>query len=402
MKRLGWIVLLLLMAAPAWSAKKITVGELKDTLMSMHQDKKVDADVAAALKQVMLTEQLTRSMMNSLSEFVPGPQSTEQLYVLEARSAFLPPPPNEIPATAAPDAAAQKTLLDKAADYAAKTYDQLPALTATKTTLRFQDNVEAIAPSSGMHGSASDVSVGSSFVNAFQFIHYINSTESKVASERGAEKMPSVKDKTPWGANKMIALQEPDPSVSTVFQEAQGSGTLKWLRWEQVNGKPAAVFTFEVGKKKSHFNVNVCCFPDVEQAGTARFSGQNGVGQPGGSPGGGGGAKGNFQTNTDWHNYKATVPYHGEFFIDPDTGIVVRMITQAELKPFEVVHQQDTRVDYGPVTVGEKMMVLPIKTFTATEVVPNGDSAAGRYDTRTTLFTAEFKDYQPAGGTAQK
>jgi hypothetical protein len=78
------------------------------------------------------------------------------------------------------------------------------------------------------------------------------------------------------------------------------------------------------------------------------------------------------------------------------------MITQAELKPFEVVHQQDTRVDYGPVTVGEKMMVLPIKTFTATEVVPNGDSAAGRYDTRTTLFTAEFKDYQPAGGTAQK
>src|ERR1039458_9086839 len=87
-------------------------------------------------------------MMNSLSEFVLGPQSTEQLYVLEARSAFLPPPPNEIPATAAPDAAAQKTLLDKAADYAAKTYDQLPALTATKTTLRFQDNVEAIAPSS--------------------------------------------------------------------------------------------------------------------------------------------------------------------------------------------------------------------------------------------------------------
>jgi len=200
----------------------------------------------------------------------------------------------------------------------------------------------------------------------------------------------------------MIALQEPDPSAGEVFQEAQGAGTIKWLRWETVNGKTAAVFSFEVAKKKSHFNMNVCCFPDVDQTGTVHFSGMQRVGQSVGAAGSGSGPTGNLQTNTDWHNYKATVPYHGEFFIDPDTGIVLRMITEAELKPTDVVHQQDTRIDYGPVTVGGKTMMLPVKLFVVSEVVPNGDSSAGSYSTRCTLFTAEYKNYQIAGATAQK
>ena len=392
-------MVLALAAMPAWCAKKITVAELKVELDSMHRDNKSDADVANALKQLELTEELTRSTMNDLVADVPGPLSTEQIYVLEARSAMLAPPPSDVPTAAAPDAAAQKAILDKTADYVSKNYSALPALAATKTTIRFQDNVEAAAPSSGIHGSATDVSTGSGFVSPYQFIHYINSTDTQVASEHGAEKMPSTKDKTPWGANKMIALQTPDPSLGTIFAEGQEAGDIKFLRWETVNGKQTAVFSFDVPKKKAHFAVNVCCFPNVEQTGTVRFSGQNGTGQPGGAAGAGGGAKGNFQTNTDWNDYKATVPYHGELFIDPDSGIVVRMITEAELKPSEVVHQFDERIDYGPVTVGGKMLVLPLKSIIDTEVVPNGDSgAAGRYSVRRTLFTSEYKDYQIAGG----
>ena len=396
MKKWGLVLVLVLAATPAWCAKKVTVAELKDTLATMHHDNKSDADVANALKQLELSEQLTRETMNGLIADVPGPLTTEQIYVLEARSALLPPPPADVPTAAAPDAAAQKAMLDKTADYVGKNYGQLPALSATKTTIRFQDNVEAAAPSSGLHGSASDVSTGTGFVNPYQFIHYINSTDAQVVNDHGAEKMPSAKDKTPWGANKMIALQEPDPSLTTVFQEAQEAGDVKWLRWETVNGKPAAVYAFDVPKKKAHFAVNVCCFPDVSQTGVATFQSAS-AGSARGS--GGGGAKGNFQTNTNWNDYKASVPYHGEFFIDPDSGIVVRMITVADLKPTEVVHQVDERIDYGPVTVGGKMMVLPIKTIINTEVVPNGDSgAAGRFSIRRTLFTSEYKDYQPASG----
>lgn len=404
MKRFGCILALLFIALPAWSAKKLTVAELTGLLKSMQEQKKTDQEVANELKQVQLSEELTRTVMNSLGAYAPGPLTTEQIYVLEARSAVLAPPVSDIPTTPAPDAAAQKALLDKAADYASKTYAQLPAITATKTTLRFQDNVEAAAPSSGTFGGAQDVSVGSAFVSPFQFVHYINSTDSAFSIDHGVEKLSQ--DKTPWGANKMIALREPDPSLGSVFEEGRANGTITWLRWETINGKPAAVFSFDVPKKKSHFALNVCCFPNVEQAGVARFTSASGfgAGQPGGSANAQGGMKGNFQTATDWHNYKANgVPYHGEFFIDPDTGIVIRMITEAELKPTEVVHQVDTRIDYGPVKVGDKTLVLPVRTVINTEVVPNGDSqAAGRYSTRCTLFTIEYKDYQLAGATAQK
>src|SRR5579863_1577761 len=214
MRRWGWILMVALGAMPAWGAKKVTVAELKATLESMHKDNKSDADVASALKQLELSEELTRNTMNDLVGDTPGPLSAEQIYVLEARSSLLAPPASDLPSSPAPDAATQKAILDKASDYVTKTYAQLPALAVTKTTIRFQDNVEAAAPSSGMHGSATDVSTGSGFVNPYQFIHYINSTDSQVASDHGAEKMPGEKDKTPWGANKMIALEMADPSLS--------------------------------------------------------------------------------------------------------------------------------------------------------------------------------------------
>ncbi|MGP8173240.1 MAG: hypothetical protein ACLP7O_01680, partial [Terracidiphilus sp.] len=116
MKRFGWILVLLLAASPAWAAKKITVQQLKDLLISLQQEKKTDADVAVQLRQVELTEELTLATMNSMVNYVPGPYSTEQIYVLEARSALLAPPAADLPATPAPDAATQKAILDKAVD----------------------------------------------------------------------------------------------------------------------------------------------------------------------------------------------------------------------------------------------------------------------------------------------
>jgi len=319
--------------------------------------------------------------------------------VLEAGSAILAPPSADIPTTPAPDAAAQKTLLEKDADYADKTYAQLPAITATKTTVRFQDNVEAPGSSSGMVGSAKDNSTGSATQSPQQFIRYIGSTESRVESMNGMEKPPA-RDKTRWGANGQIALFGPEPNLNSVLREAQDSGGLTWLRWETVNGKPAAVFSFAVQKKKSHYAVVYCCFPDVTQAGMAQFSSAAIAGAQGS---GAGGAKGNFQTATDWHDYKANnLPYHGQLFINPETGIVVRMNTMAEFKSTEVVHQEDQRIDYDPVKVGDMMLILPVRKMINTEVVPTGDSgSAGKYTTRRTMLTSEYKDFQ-LGGAAQK
>jgi hypothetical protein len=389
MKRFVCILALVLMAVPAWPAKKITVAELTDLLKQMQDQKKSDLEVATALKQVQLSEELTRSKMNDLAAYAAGPQTTEQIYVLEAGSAVLAPPATDIPTTPAPDAATQKAILDKVADYTAKMYSQLPALSATKTTVRFQDNVEAPGSNSGMQGGAKEVTTGAGFMSPLQYIRYIGSTESKAESSNGVEK-PQVKEKgARWGANGQIVLLGTEPNLASVLKDAQDSGGLTFVRWETINGKAAAVFSYSVQKKKSHYAVDYCCFPDVSATGKAQFSS---------AALGAGGATGNFQTATDWHDFKANgVPYHGELFVDPDTGIVVRLISIAEFKNSDVVHQEDQRIDYLPVKVGDKDMVLPVRKMINTEVVPTGDSgSAGKYTTRRTMLTSEYKDFQSA------
>ena len=239
MKRMGWILVLFLAASPAWAAKNFTVQQLKDLLTADQEAKKSDTDVATELKEVtLLTEELTTATMNSLSSLVPGQATLEQIYVLEAKSAILPPPAADIPATAAPDASAQKTILDKAMDYASKTYAAMPNVTATKTTIRFQDNVSAMAASSGLHsGAASDSSTDPNLAGGTQFIHYINTSEAPVSIHNGIEDNPLAKDKTRWGANGYIALLGQGPVLSTVLQEANVAGKFTFVRWETLTAK---------------------------------------------------------------------------------------------------------------------------------------------------------------------
>ena len=183
----------------------------------------------------------------------------------------------------------------------------------------------------------------------------------------------------------------PLPSIASVLQEAQAAGKFSFLRWQNVNGVKAAAFSFGVDKKKTHYTVSYCCFPDTDRAGTATFT-SAALGGAKGS--GGGGASGNLQTSTSYSKtFKSGTGYHGEIFIDPESGTVLRLITQAELKSSDVVHQEEILIDYGPAKVGGKMLIVPIKTITHSEVVPNGDSGSGKYSTRHTYLSAEYKDY---------
>jgi hypothetical protein len=370
----------------------MTVEQLQTLLQSMQGASKADADVADELKEVELTEELTRSTMDRLASFIPGSLSNQQFYLLEARSAVLAPPAADLPQTPAPDAAAQKALLDKAVDYAAKTYAQLPHLTATKTTARFQDNLKP--PDRADPGKVPDkVWRDARMANGSQFIYYIGASETKVESRNGAEIGSSVKDPTRWGANGEIVLLGPGPVLSAVVQDAQAAGKLNWLRWETVNGRQTAVFSFAVEKKKSHYTVNYCCFPDTDSTGTTGNRGGEGIASAG---------RGTLQTNTNWSPHKETAPYHGEIFVDSGTGIIVRLVMLAEFKPSNVIHQEDTRIDYGPAKIADKPLILPVRTFINTEVAPNGEDSANQFSTRRTVFRIEYKNYQLADASGQQ
>ena len=234
MKPFGWI-LILLFAVPAWSVstRKITVDQLKALLVSLQDGKKSDQEVATELKQVELTEELTSDLKNSLTPYVPGHETTEQLFVLEARSALLAPPASDLPAAPAPDPAAQQAMLARAADYASKIYAQLPLLSASRVTARFQDGVEGIHGNSSMHGDQSpngDILRDQSSA----YIRLVSLKTDPVESENGVEKKPSTKEKLPWGANGQVASVGSLMTLSDLLHEISADGAPNWLRWELV------------------------------------------------------------------------------------------------------------------------------------------------------------------------
>jgi hypothetical protein len=135
--------------------------------------------------------------------------------------------------------------------------------------------------------------------------------------------------------------------------------------------------------------VNYCCFPSTEvQSGIAA----EGTFKP---------LPGEIQSLTSWKTFKKAVGYHGEIFIDPEKGTIVRAITIAEMKPSDFVHMELIRTDYGPVVVDGKEYEAPVGKFTINEVVPKGDDGTGVFSVRHGLINVTYRNYRLAG-TAQK
>jgi hypothetical protein len=380
----------MLVASPVWAAKKITVDQLKDLLSELQAAHKTDADVAAALENVELTEQLTLSTMDSLAKQYPGQDIAQQLFVLEIRSALLAPPAVDIPSAPAPDAAAQKAILDKAFDYSGKTFAQLPAISATKTIRRFQDNPPLTRGNTNVLPP-----------HTFTPIQYASVDDYTVTLRNGAEGNPFLNEKRNWGENGIVAPLGQQPILNKVLEEAQGSGRISFVRWETIDGHQAAVFSFAVDKKKTHFALNYCCFPEDAVAGSA----DQDLNMRGGSSAALGGFSPRVQSVqaqdvypgfASWKPLKATVPYHGEFAVDPTSGVVVRLTTVAELKSSGWVRQENQRIDYAEEKVGDKSLVLPVRSIIDSAEQPFGDTESKDPSVRHTLYTAAYKDYKPA------
>ena len=351
---------------------KITVEQLTQLLAEQHKLAKSDEATAVKLQDVSLSEQLAADKMNSYTQYDPGPLTVTQIRVLAIDSALLPPPASDLPAIAAPDLSAQAALIAKAVDYDVHTYANLPALSADKTTTRYQNGVEYVQTNSGAGSNFANGSLELKPVNPY--LRLMGQYSSRVAFEQGVE-LPPAKTKavdpaSPYGQSSQGGS---GLILGQVLIDA-AKGKMNWLRWQTVNGKKTAVFAFSVDKKQSSYTLNYCCFPIRENTGGHTYGGNQG-------------------TSVSFKPFTAKPAYHGELFIDAGTGAIVRLITKVELKPTDLVHQEDTRIDYGAVEIGGKTYVVPVKSTILTEVVPNGDSYI-KYSVRRTLFDVDYKNYQ--------
>jgi len=372
-----FLAMVLIASLPSMAATKITVKQLDEILAEQHKAGKGDQAVSVKLQDLELTEMLTIDAMNNLTQYDPGPYTVTQIRVLELESAMLPPPPSDIPSTATPDAAAQAAIIAKAVDYDTKQYAVLPKLSAEKQTIRYQDGVDYTVTNSGQGGSFAG---GSLEVKPSSFyIRMVGQSTTAVQSEGGVDIAPAkTKAIDPASQNGQVSQGGAGMVLGAVLMDA-AKGKITWLRWQFLNGKQVAVFAFAVDKKQSHYTVNYCCFPETNNIGAGHNASGGSIGTPG--------------TSVTYHPYTAKPGYHGELYIDPDTGAIMRLVTQAEMKPTDLVHFENVRTDYGPVDIGGKKLIVPVKVVIQAEVVPNGDSYV-KYSTRRTYFDVNYKNYE--------
>lgn len=306
-------------ALPAFPVDRVTVEQLEHVLVAATA--KPDAEVARRLSGLALTERLSSARLDQLRANLPGEKSKQALLALADTSAFLDLPPNDIPATAAPDAATQRRILSLTVEYLGKTLPMLPNLFAARDTMRFETHpsqFQGTLPSDNPLREVSKSRVTVLYRDGREFV------------DAGADKVkkPLAPDKglTTWG--------EFGPILGTVLIDAARS-RLSWSHWELAAGGPQAVFRYTVPKEKSHYDVRFCCVAE--------------------------------SYGFDISILTQRVGYHGEISVDPDSGTILRLTVLADLVPLNPIALAAVAVEYAPVEIGGRTYYCPAKGIALAE-----------------------------------
>ena len=370
---LGGLGVVLLLCGAAEGGTKTTVEQLRGMLAELRQEHKADDQVANRLKDLELTEPLTESAMHSFADDEPGLLTLVQLRILALESALLAPPDAELPKVAAPDAAMQGAMMKRMVEYIAKRYSHVPRMTADKILTRYQNGPEEFHAGSGQKSQMAVSNPGVAPPNPY--FRYMGKRTAVVPVQGGIE-LPGLKT----NPNSFVSQQAQvvsdgsGPVLGVILLDA-AKGKLSWQRWQMIDGRQVGVFAYAVPRSQSHYQMSYCCFPKMESIGI-RTAGIEAWG-----------------VATSFEPFESTPGYHGELFVDPATGEVVRVILQTDMKPEELVVSEETRLDFGEASVGGAAYILPLREVTLRTVVPFGDSFQVAIKQRT-LLNAEFANYR--------
>ncbi len=322
-RRLILLVLLASLASTAGASKRATVAQLEQALMTAHAAHKPDAEIARQIRGFELSERLTEAKLDRLTASLDaGSQAVLALQLLADQSAFLEPPANELPSTAAPDAATQRRMIVAARNYVAKTLLQLPNLFAMRTTNRYDD-------------SPYEVKKGSWPVRAGLHLVSTSRRESSIFHER------------PNPSTNASAANRPEQSgldsggefgsmLSMILTDAV-KGRVNWSHWEKTTAGTVAVFHYSVPSSASHFELINSLQRQASLEGTSTPTvGSRQVTRPG---------------------------YHGALWVDPLTGTILRATIEADTKGSVQFKKAAIMVQYGPVQIAESEFICPVRSL---------------------------------------
>jgi hypothetical protein len=327
------LVLLMVLAALAQSsfaADHVTVQQLEKAVAEARG--MADKDAAQRLTALELTERLSTTRLAKLEADLPGEHTRMALLAAADASAFLNLPATDILRDAAPDSATQGKIMSAAADFVMATIPRLPDFSATRTTTRFHDlNLSYM--------------FGEPVVVPNQPFLLLDRLSATVLYRDGREVVETTRAKS-GGNREPYQTGSANHGVFGLFLTTVMTDILKgkmgWAHWEQGASGPLAVFRFAVAEEKSDYTVRYCCVAT------------------------GDGAMAEFMAVPD---------FHGEIAVDPKSGAVLRVVVKTDLKPGLQVSRNDLLVEYGPVEIGGKSYICPVRSVSITraaDVVARG------------------------------
>lgn len=349
MRRLILLGLIAAMALPAVGARRVTVAQLEESLAADLGDHRADADVAHRLGDFELSERLTGATLDRLAKNLAfGPRTALALELLADQSAFLDPPPAELPATAAPAAADEERMMDLARGYVIETVPRLPNFFVTRTTSRFDNSPQVLRQ-------------GEWPVRAGLHLRGTKVQEETFRDGKEAEDTQPAAEKVSAGAQPaqpdlgLFSFGEFGPVLAKTLTD-MSKGKVTWSHWEQTPAGLAAVYSYSVPMAASHFEVQYCCLSEASPS-QRRPLGYGGGNRAGATTVPVARAPANAKL------FHETPGYHGNLFIDPSTGAVLRITLEAELKPDDPITRAAIAVEYSPVQLGERTYICPVRSL---------------------------------------
>ena len=372
MRKLILFVMSLAMITPCVAAvQSVTVEQLKQMLAAQQTAGKNDGDRAQQLNSLELTEQLTQPTLDRITtEFKPGPKTVLSLKLLADSSAFLEPPAGELLDKAPPTAVEQRDMMKSAINFVAVTLRHMPDFLATRLTESYDNSPLSVthsgwAPHTDLHPAGS-------------FSHHITYRNGEEVLDRqpGSSGAKPMNESSPEG---LTSIGEFGSALGVILSDAS-KGILKWSHWEQTAAGQVAVFHFEVPPAASHYWVNYCCVRS--------------------SPNDASGGVGLYAGLEDANSYHGTPGYHGNLYLDPATGDILRITLESELKASDPITRAAISVQYGPVEIGGKSYICPVHSIA---ISLTKSHAGGDKSDREILRINEvsFTDYHRLGSTSR-
>jgi len=312
--------------------RRVSIEQLEQLLAAARGGP--DEELAKQLSELALTERLSEQRLSQLDGEEYGKRSRSELRILADSSADLDPPANEILTDAPPDAKTQQHLLSLTSAYLDTTIHKLPDLSASRTTVRYQETPMYLEAGTSEN---------------YQPLHVTDRSTTIVRYRHGYEiaetNLPKRK------------LNDPELITYGIFDAIEIDEGLTWSHWEQGAHDRVAVFQYSISSGKSLHQVWLCCLPDGDgKQAFLRYAG-----------------------------------FHEEIGVDPESGAILRFRLHADLKSTTPIARSEIMIDYGPVEIGGRTYICPQRSISimrarSVRVLSNFDDAFMAYGPYVTML----------------